>query len=161
MKKIKSKLLLLIGVAVLLGVGIFIGLNFNGNSTGPVMQEVAADAEDTKESATKEVVPQSESIAIPGFGQVNLVADTHEQMVNFFNPEENTNYFKLTLMLADGTVLWTSDLLEPGKAFYNIQLDQTLAAGEYEEAVLKYECFTMADQSPLNGSEIKLRLVVT
>ncbi len=79
--------------------------------------------------------------------------------MNFYNPEQNTCYFKMSLLLPDGTQLWESGLVEPGKAVYEITLNQTLTAGKYENATLKYECFAMDDeQTPLNGSEIKLTL---
>ena len=81
--------------------------------------------------------------------------------MNLYNPEQNTCYFRMTLLLSDGTQLWQSGLIEPGKGIYDITLEQTLAAGTYEDAVLKYECFAMDDaQTPLNGSEIKLTLNV-
>ncbi|MBL1225875.1 tRNA (uracil-5-)-methyltransferase [Enterococcus sp. BWR-S5] len=100
------------------------------------------------------------TIAIPGFEKVTLNADEKMQEVNFHNPEINDCYFKLTLLHPDGSVLWTSDLIEPEKGMYSIELEKTLTAGEYADAVLKYECFSLDDQSPLNGSEINLKLVV-
>lgn len=100
------------------------------------------------------------TIAIPGFEKVILNADETMQEVNFHNPEINDCYFKLTLIHPDGSILWTSDLIEPGKGMYSIELEKALAVGEYADAVLKYECFSLDDQSPLNGSEINLKLVV-
>lgn len=67
----------------------------------------------------------------------------------------------MTLFLNDGTKLWESKLIEPGKAVYDITLSQALPAGIYEDCVLKYECFKMdEDQTPLNGSEIKFTMNV-
>lgn len=67
----------------------------------------------------------------------------------------------MSLILADGTVLWESDLVAPGKAIYDLTLMEALDAGEYADTILKYECFAMDDaQTPLNGSEIKLTLNV-
>lgn len=52
-------------------------------------------------------------------------------------------------------------MVEPGKGLYEITLDEEVTAGEYENAILKYECFTLDEnQYALNGSEIKLKLVV-
>ena len=81
--------------------------------------------------------------------------------MNLYNPEQNTCYFRMTLLLSDGTQFWPCGLIEPGKGLDEITLEQTRAAGTYEEPVLKYECFAMDDaQTPLNGSEIKLTLNV-
>jgi hypothetical protein len=113
------------------------------------------------EGKKKEILEEnSKSIAIPGFEAITLKSDEKQQQVNFHNPEVNDCYFKLTLVHPDGSKLWSSDLIEPGKGLYTIDLDKELASGEYPDAVLRYECFTLNDQSPLNGSEIKLKLMV-
>ncbi|EAH1072827.1 tRNA (uracil-5-)-methyltransferase, partial [Listeria monocytogenes] len=108
----------------------------------------------------KDTSGEENTIAIPGFEKVTLYANETKQAVNFHNPEINDCYFKISLIHPDGSVLWISDLIEPGKGMYSIELEKTLAVGEYENAVLKYECFSLNDQSPLNGSEINLKLVV-
>ena len=88
-------------------------------------------------------------------------ADAAEQAVNLYNPKQNTCYFKMSLYLKDDTKLWESNLVEPGKGIYEMELLQSLPAGSYEDAILKYECFAMDEkQTPLNGSEIKLTLKV-
>lgn len=104
----------------------------------------------------------NDSIAIPGFSKLMFIANKRTQQVNFFNPEANDCYFKLTLLTENGETLWTSDLIEPGKGLYSIELLQELPEGQHENAVLKYECFTLdEDQSPLNGSEINLTIHAT
>lgn len=113
------------------------------------------------EGKKKEILEENnKSIAIPGFEAITLKSDEKQQQVNFHNPEVNDCYFKLTLVHPDGSELWTSELIEPGKGLYTIDLEKELASGEYPDAVLRYECFTLKDQSPLNGSEIKLKLKV-
>lgn len=168
MKK-TMKMLLIIAVAVLLvGGGIFAGLNWNtwfGKAEEPQITgetELDTGAEDwTGEKEVYTGKKNTDTIDIPGYGSITLKADDAKQTVNFYNPEQNTCYFRMTLLLSDGTQLWQSGLVEPGKGIYNITLEQALSAGAYEDAVLKYECFAMNDeQTPLNGSEIKLTLNV-
>ena len=159
-------LLLTVLVILLVGAGIFVGLNWNnwfGEDTpqggGLTTDENAQDW--TGEQDVYEGEKNTDTIDIPGYGSITLKADSAEQSVNLYNPEQNTCYFRMTLLLSDGTQLWQSGLIEPGKGIYDITLEQTLAAGSYEDAVLKYECFAMDDaQTPLNGSEIKLTLNV-
>ena len=105
--------------------------------------------------------------------------------MNFYNPEENTCYFRISLVLEQGngaetgnasgdapgneqgaagsaeneTVLWTSDLIEPGEEVGSITLNKELESGEYP-AILKYECFSLKDETPLNGSNVELTLKV-
>ena len=69
----------------------------------------------------------------------------------------------MTLELEDDseedTVLWTSELIEPDEKIENIKLEKALDKGEYP-ATLKYECFSLKDESPLNGSAIELMIDV-
>ena len=101
----------------------------------------------------------ADNIAIPCWDALTMVANSEEQEVNFYNPEKNKNCdFQLTLSLEDGTELWKSQLIQNGKAIYNITLNQPLEAGTYK-AVMKYDCFSR-NGSPLNGSSLKFNLIV-
>lgn len=100
-------------------------------------------------------------IAIPGYKSLSLKAGQTEQSVNLYNPAENECYFVMTLLLPDGTQIWKSKMVEPGKGLYEITLDQPVEAGTYENSTLKYECYRMDEElTPLNGSEIRLTLEV-
>lgn len=123
---------------------------------------VESGAEDyTGDRPTYTGKKNTDTIDIPGYASLRFQAGVTTQAVNLHNPEQNSCYFRMSLLLADGTELWRSDLVEPGKAVYQIELNQPLEAGTYEDAILKYECFAMDDaQSPLNGSEIELDLIV-
>ena len=120
-------------------------------------------------------IVENPNIAIPGFESLEFKAGTKKQSVSFYNPEENTCYFRISLVLksddgskADGTagdseakeeVLWTSDLIEPGEEVKSIKLVKELESGDYP-AYLKYECFSLKDETPLNGSNVELTLTV-
>lgn len=68
-------------------------------------------------------IEMNPNISVPGYESLELKAGTKKQNVNFYNPGVNTCYFRISLVLkADGTgtdeaesVLWTSDLIEPGE----------------------------------------------
>ena len=99
--------------------------------------------------------------AIPGYESLTLKAGEKKQDTVLYNPPENTCLFRISLLLEDGTLLWTSREIKPGKDSDPIKLSQTLAVGQYPNAVLRYECFAMdAAKTPLNGAEIKLTLRV-
>ena len=100
------------------------------------------------------------NIAIPGYEKLSFAAGKTAQTVNLKNPPENACTFVLTLTLdEDGTTLWTGKALSPGEAFTRITLSRALDAGEYP-AALHYDCFSMQDNTPLNGAEIELTLEV-
>ena len=100
-----------------------------------------------------------ENIAIPGYEKLSFEAGKTAQAVNLKNPAENACAFVLTLSLTDGEALWTGKALSPGEAFRRITLTRALDAGEYG-ATLRYDCFSLSDNTPLNGAEIQLTIEV-
>ena len=99
------------------------------------------------------------NIAIPGNEKLDFAAGKTAQTVRLTNPPENACTFVLSLTLDDGTTLWTGEALSPGEAFTRITLTRALDAGEYP-ATLHYDCFSLQDNTPLNGAEIQLTIEV-
>ena len=97
------------------------------------------------------------NIAIPGYEKLSFAAGKTAQAVNRKNPPENACTFVLSLTLEDGETLWTGKALSPGEAFTHITLTRALDAGEYP-ATLRYDCFSLSDNTPLNGAEIQLTI---
>lgn len=157
MKKGRIIQILLI-VILISGASIFYFGNVGAQERDVTASETEGEAWTGKRG--QQTKKDADRIAIPGFESLTIKADTKEQAVNFYNPEQNVCYFKLTLFV-DETILWESKLIEPGYGVYNIELNQTLPAGEYPGAVLKYKCYTLDETpSPLNGSEIECLLLV-
>ena len=147
----------IIMIALGLAAGIFIS-NLLNKSPDRTYDNNAEDIkEKSDDSSTSEEV--ADNIAIPCWDTLFMVADSKEQEVNFYNPEKNKNCdFQLSLSLEDGTELWKSQLIQNGKAIYNITLNQPLEAGTYK-AVMKYDCFSR-NGSQLNGSNLNFNLIV-
>lgn len=108
------------------------------------------------------VVPERpEMLDVTAYESIKLKADTLEQSVRFDNPLQNNCWLVITLSLEDGTVLWKSAELQPGQVVRSITMNQTLEAGEYENAVLSYQHWTYDDEKlPLNGAETLVTLKV-
>ena len=117
----------------------------------------------TKPSTTIEDITTSvnnTTTAVPGYEIIYLKADSKQQNVALENPSTNECYFKITLLLEDGTVLWKSNLIKPGKKSEAITLTQELPSGNYK-AILRYECYSMdGSMRQMNGAETKLSLRV-
>ena len=96
---------------------------------------------------------------IPGFKTLIFTADSVEQSVDFFNPSENRVNLQLSLSLADGTQLYESGLIEPGKTVQKIKLSQALKVGEYKNATLHYKCYTPEGKAS-NAANITFDLIV-
>lgn len=110
---------------------------------------------------TEPVEKLTDAIELPGYDWIPLKAGTLEQEQTFPNPPQNSCWIRVSLLLENGTKLWTSELVAPGESSEPVVLSQTLEPGEYKNAVLKYECFRMDDDlSPLNGGEVQLTLKV-
>ena len=107
------------------------------------------------------IVQNPDSIAIPGYEVLELKANSTLQTVCLPNPPQNMCFFQISLFLDDGTLLWESDLIEPGDTSAPILLKQPLEKGTYTNAILKYSCYKMdASLSPLNGAQMKVTLWV-
>ena len=167
-----KKTLALIAVIVLLLVagGVIVGLNWqnwfgqSASVTGPAQPDLDENAVDWL-GEQPDGAPKTEDgqagIAIPGYKSIVLAAGDTRQSVNLYNPEVNDCYFVMSLLLPDGTQIWRSKMIAPGKGLYEITLDQAVLAGTYENSTLKYECYKMDDDlTPLNGSEVRLTLEV-
>ena len=112
-------------------------------------------------SETVSVEKLTDTIDIPGIGALHLRADSKEQLLTIQNPPQNFCLFRITLRLEDGTILWVSDEVRPGKESDPITLSVPLEKGTYPNAVLFYECFKDdRDRTKLNNAETKLTLYV-
>jgi len=117
--------------------------------------------EQASESTAATVEKNPDSIAIPGYEMLELKANSKEQSLCMPNPPQNCCYFQISLYMEDGTLLWESELIDPGKTSKPIVLSKALEKGMYPNAVLRYSCYRMDENlSPLNGAETKLTLWV-
>lgn len=99
-------------------------------------------------------------IQIPGYGSAEMKAGEKTLRLSVGNPETNECGFYATVKLADGTVLYQSELLEPGYGLQEIPLSRSLEAGEYI-AVVFYQCVTLdKEHTPLNSAESEFKLIV-
>ena len=125
----------------------------NNNST--------LDITSSTESTGLDFTPHNEGndkITIPGVNGLNLKAGQLQQQVDFYNPEKNKCYFKISLYLSDDTLIWQSDFLAPSDQISEISLNQELNRGIYKNCRLLYECFSLENKSPLNSGNVKLEI---
>lgn len=159
MRKKTLIVIIIILAAVLAAAGI---LYFNKNKKN--------DEEKANTSATvvpwdleidEDEMPEKEEgkILIPGYEKMVMNANTKEQKVNMGNPSDNNCYFVIVLKLTDGTLLFESDKLKPGEGLEEITINQELQKGEYQ-AVIEYHCYSLEDESTLNGGSSEFRLIV-
>lgn len=106
-----------------------------------------------KESVT------SDTLQIPGFKSMKVKANSNEVDVNLYNPEKNKAYMILRLVLTDTEeLLYESNMIEPGKGLYSINLLSELQEGTYK-AQIHYEPYDMNDYTRLNGAVMNFDLI--
>ena len=156
--KSPRKSLLLIGLILLLVAVIAAMLIWIvSNSMGQGSEDPNPVGQQTEE--TEPVEKLTDSISLPGYGGLNLTAGKTEQSLALPNPAENFCQIRISLILEDGTVIWTSELTPPGEQA-QIVLNEALEKGDYN-ATLKYDCFQMDESmTPLNGAACQLVLHV-
>ncbi len=163
----KKHIVIAVIVALLLIIaGIVIGLNWNnwfGGEDTSVAQSYDPDI-DPNASAWTGQQPEdqggaSSGIQIPGYPSITIEADTQDVAVALLNPEGNPCYFTFELALKDtDEVLYTSKLVPPGQAIYNITLSRPLEAGEYD-AVIRISTTSLEDGSAMNGANVETVLI--
>ena len=95
MNKTVKTLLIAVLAIVLVGGGVFVGMNWNNWFGDKPVKPVTADVDDNAEDYTgnKDTYTgkkNTDTIDIPGFDVMNFKADTKEQSVNLYNPKENS-----------------------------------------------------------------------
>ena len=116
--------------------------------------------ENNIEESEKPVEKLTNTIALPQFAALTMKADTLEQDLTFINPAENFAFIRVSLLL-DDAILWQSGLLEPGLESERVTLIRPLSAGQYTNAILRYNCYDPNDlQRELNGAASPITLNV-
>ena len=104
---------------------------------------------------------RQEMIQVTAYEYLELKADSLQQDVHLSTISDNECITVMSLVLEDGTELWRSAELYPGQIVLSMTLSQPLPAGEYPNAVLRYQHFTLDEEkTPLNNAETLLTLKV-
>ena len=102
---------------------------------------------------------ESDTISIPGFETWTVDAGETKASANFYNPEKNTCYFVISVILDDtGEKIYESKYVKPGQHLYEVELTRALEAGTYK-ATIHYSTYSMTDLSPMNGADVPFELV--
>ena len=98
---------------------------------------------------------------LPAYGGLTFAAGRKEQETVLQNPGANTCLIRISLILADGTTIYQSELVKPGYYTKPVTLIAPMERGIYRDATLQYECFTDDEaQTPLNGATVQLDITV-
>lgn len=160
MKEKTNKILILIIICLCLvivaGVVWFVAKGKNTSGSG---FEPELDVNATK-YIEKEEMEEPDGIRIPGYPTITIPAKEINVPMNLMNPEGNPCYFTFEIMLKEEEeTIYTSKMVEPGKAITNVTLTRELPKGEYE-AVIKISTASLEDGTAMNGANVETLLIV-
>lgn len=150
-KTVAGYTLIVAGITALICVLVFVFLGYRFL----LKSDIAFEEDQTLNSS----VTPSDTISVPGFETWTIDAGKTVAATNFYNPEKNTCYFVVSVVLNEtGETIYESKYIKPGQHLYEVTLLRPLSAGTYE-ATLHYSTYSMSDLSPLNGADVPFRLV--
>jgi len=152
----KTKLILTAAILAAAGIAVFLILkNQRNGQTGRTGTEVVDWETGIEDSGTT-----GESIEVPGYNTIYMKAGQKTLQMSIGNPKENSCYFRVHILLEDGTELFVSEILPPGKGMTEEECAEALAAGTYS-ASARFECFADAEGTQaLNGADSAFTLIV-
>lgn len=151
-KKTAGYTLIIVGITALVCILIFIFLGYHFFLKPSVEFEADQTASQTEAN--------SDTISIPGFETWTIDAGKTKASANFYNPDKNTCYFVISVILDDtGETVYESKYIKPGQHLYEVELTRALKAGNYK-ATLHYSTYSSTDLTPLNGADVPFDLVV-
>lgn len=156
MKNKKRNLIIAGGIFVVVIVAVVIYFLVKQDSKDPAF---SPDLDENAKVQTDMIREKPEGIRIPGYPRITISADTKDVTMNLQNPEGNPCYFTFEIVLTDEEeTIYTSKLVEPGKAITDVTLSHALEKGEYP-AVIKITTTSLTDGSEMNGAEVETVLV--
>lgn len=99
-------------------------------------------------------------ITMPGYDTVPLQEGKDTSKIVLANPDTNQCLFQFQLIRFDtGDVLYTSDMVKPGKAILSQKLSQSFTEGDYP-LTIRINTFSEDGKTPYNGSDVETTLHV-
>ena len=165
----KKGLFIAVGILcmlLLMGAGVFTGMHYQEwmDARYAEAERVTPELDDAAQDWTGAAPPskngEQQGIKIPGYASISIPAGETDAKILLLNPEENPCYFSFELILDEtGESLFTSKMVEPGKAIQEETLARALEAGEYD-ATIKISTYSLDTNTQMNGANVKTKLLV-
>lgn len=147
---------LVIVLAAGITAGYFLLWNRDTASNGLKVQKNTIEWNQDMQSADKNA-----DIQIPYYGDVYMEGGSDKIDMTLVNPKENDCYFVYTFILSDtGEEIYQSDLIEPGRALTEADLEDEVPAGTYKMDI-RIDTYTMDDQKTLNNAVVSTNLIAS
>lgn len=143
-------------ITIILAGLIYFWKSGNGGSDSAFRPDLDPNAKAQTEQGSGD---KPEGIRIPGYPSITIKADQKDVEMNLMNPEGNPCYFTFEIVLNDtDETIYTSKMVEPGKAITDVTLKKAIPAGKYP-ATIKITTASLEDGSAMNGANVETVLV--
>lgn len=106
----------------------------------------------------KEMKTDPNHIGLPGYGDIQMIADTDTAAIALWNPKTNPCYFKFTITMEEKTI-FESSKIAPGKAITKVKFNQKIPKGVHEIKI-KIESYSLEDgETKMNGGVAVTKLI--
>ncbi len=160
-KKGLAALAIVLGIVIVVALVLLIYFAFftEEDSAPKGVVGIVSDDWDVGDRA-EQISPESPGVQIPGYSTAEMNEGDTSLHLSIGNPKANSCGFYAVLKLADGTVLYESELLRPGQGLTEIPIEIHLKKGSYR-AFVEYQCVTLdPSEAPLNSAQSAFTLVV-
>lgn len=99
-------------------------------------------------------------MTVPGYGRIPLRSGCDTTQIALANPDTNECNFQFQLILKDTEeILYTSDLVAPGKAILEQKLNQAFEEGDYN-LIIRINTFSDDGETTYTGTDVETVLHV-
>lgn len=153
----KYKFAFLIPVLVLIGIAGF----FIWNSRGSDFRSVPAGLPDSEVEKWQNKEVDADRVFISLNTKVSVKEDTMQANLSLMNPPYSAYNFRITIVLEDesGTLVYTSDLVEPGTFDKTVTFQEVPLAGNYD-AIVNYTFYGETEDEVVGEHEVPITIEV-
>lgn len=156
----KQKIMLILAAMVLIALVLWVAWAFPG-ANGREEIKIAGLSIDPDAQNWSASIPgdTKNGIRVPGYGDIYFPANQKTVPITLYNPGENDCLFAFSLYINGQGPCATTELIAPGTAVTQIELDDSLSAGEYDLEI-KVDTFDGKSSIPMNNAVVETKLIV-
>ena len=104
-----------------------------------------------------------DTLSVYGIKEIKIKEGSDKAELYYINPEQNADKYYIVVSIklkGSGEVIYSSDLIPPGKGLYSIELSRSFKSGTYD-AVFHIQSYKMNDLSSAKAADLEIQIIVT
>lgn len=149
-----------IGILVVIFIIIVIALLFRacGNDKNVYRNTITDSSYDFSGNRNFIAAKDSESVKMIAVRGINVNSETGETDFKIQNPKDNKYLLVAKVFLGDGTLLFKSDKVSPGRVVNNVVFPSNMDSGTYKDAITVFEYYTDKDSKLITRCEFQIEI---